>query len=238
MVDIHSHILPLVDDGSKSLEMSVEMARVAAADGITHMVASPHCNDEYPYDRQAHMDRLQVLREAVGPSMKFSLGCDFHFSYDNVQDVMRHPHKYTIGNTPYLLAEFSDFSIAPNMKFTLSQVCSIGLTPIITHPERNRILQKQPEIILQWIDIGCLVQVTAGAVTGVWGSLPKKVAEWLLKKGAVHVIASDAHDPSRRAPILSQAREAAAAIVGDEDARILVDDNPQAIVLGEPMPYI
>ena len=234
MVDIHNHILPAVDDGSKSLEMSVEMCRMAAEDGITHIVATPHCNDEYEYDRESHLATLQTLREAVGDSMEFSLGCDFHFSYENIEDLLQHPKRYTIGDTQYVLAEFSDFSISPNMRYTLSQVCSTGLVPIITHPERNRILQKQPEIVLDWIDVGCLVQVTANAITGFWGGLPKKVATWLLKKGAVHFIASDAHDPKRRTPQLAAARDAAAEIIGAEEAEFLVEDNPQSVVLGEP----
>jgi protein-tyrosine phosphatase len=237
MVDIHTHILPGVDDGSKSMEMSVEMCRVAAAGGTTHIVASPHCNDRYEYDRDAHLETLQQLRHAVGDTMEFSLGCDFHFSYDNVLDLMRDPSRYTIGNTRYLLAEFSDFSIAPNMKTTLSQICAIGIVPIITHPERNRILQTQPEVIKEWIDVGCLVQVTANAITGFWGALPKKVAAGLLRDRAVHVIASDAHDPLHRSPVLSHALEAAAKIIGPEEAGFLVEDNPGAIVRGEQLPY-
>ncbi len=235
MVDIHSHILPGIDDGSKSFEISAEMCRIAAADGITHIVTTPHCNDRYWYDRGAQFEALEKLRAMTGESMEFSLGCEFRFSYENVQDMMGTPSYYTIGDTQYLLTELSDFSISPNMKLTLSQMRFEGIVPIIAHPERNPILQRRPEIVLDWIELGCLVQVTANALTGFWGVRPQKVAAWLLKNGAVHFLASDAHDPVHRTPRLSQARQAAAAIVGEERARFLVEDNPRSVVLGEPL---
>ncbi|HWR34797.1 MAG TPA: CpsB/CapC family capsule biosynthesis tyrosine phosphatase [Clostridia bacterium] len=238
MVDIHCHILPAVDDGSKSWEMSVEMCRVAVADGTSHIVATPHCNDRYVYDRESHLATLRALRERSGNMLELSLGCDFHFSYENVQDALKHPERYTIADTRYLLVEFSDYTIAPATVNVLGKVCDFGLTPIITHPERNLILQKHPETLLKWIDLGCIVQITANSLTGYWGSTPKKVARWLLKKNAVHVIASDAHAPTGRDPVLSQGRSAAAEICGSEIATALVAGNPQAIVRGEALPYV
>jgi len=236
MVDIHSHILSGMDDGPESFEMSAEMCRLAADDGITHIVSTPHCNDRYWYDRGAQYEALEKLREATGHTMEFSLGCEFLATYENLQDLMGNPDNYTIGDTRYLLAELSDFSISPNLKLTLSQIRFEGIVPIIAHPERNPILQRKPELVLEWIEVGCLVQVTANSLTGFWGVRPQKVAAWLLKNGGVHFLASDAHDPVYRMPGLSKARQAAAAIVGDEQARFLVEDNPRAVVLGESMP--
>ena len=236
MVDIHSHILPGIDDGPESFEMSAEMCRLAADDGITHIVTTPHCNDRYWYDRGAQYEALEKLREATGHTMELSLGCEFLVTYENVQDLMGNSDNYTIGDTRYLLAEVSDVSISPNLKLTLSQIRFEGIVPIIAHPERNPILQRRPEIVLEWIHVGCLVQVTANALTGFWGARAQKVAAWLLKNGGVHFLASDAHDSLRRTPQLSKARQAAAIIVGEEQARFLVEDNPRAVVLGEPLP--
>jgi protein-tyrosine phosphatase len=236
MVDIHSHILPEVDDGARSWDIAVEMCRIAAADGITHMVATPHANDIYAYDRAQHGTRLAKLREMVGP-LQLSLGCDFHFSYDNVQDALANPRRYTIGETGYLLIEFSDYAIPPFVGRAISDLLDAGLTPILTHPERNPILQKRPQDVLQMANDGCVVQVTASALTGRWGETARKMAHWLLKHDAVHVLASDAHDTRSRSPVLSAGRDAVEELMGYEVAQALVEGNPQAIVTDQPLPY-
>ncbi len=237
MVDIHCHILPAIDDGSKSWEMTAEMCRVAAADGVTHIVATPHCNDEYVYDRMRYTEMLGELYDIANGKLAFSLGCDFHFSYDNIQDALENPRRYTIGDTNYLLVEFSDYGISPTVNRQLQQIASHGLVPIITHPERNPLLLKQPEMGLGFAAQGCLVQVTANSVTGFWGTRSQKMAEWLLKHEAVHVIASDAHDPKRRSPILSEARTLVAQHTNADVAEALVNLNPAAIVAGQSLPY-
>jgi protein-tyrosine phosphatase len=237
MVDIHCHILPGIDDGSKSWEMTAEMCRVAAQDGITHIVATPHSNDEFTYDRDRYTEMLGGLHDAADGKLAFSLGCDFHFSYDNIRDALAHPRRYTIGDSQYLLVEFSDYGIPPSVKQDLFSISSSGMVPIITHPERNQILMRKPETVLDMVEQGCLVQVTANAVTGFWGGRSKKTVEWLLQREAVHVVASDAHDPKRRNPVMSQARKAVAALAGDEIADALVTHNPAAIVEGKSLPY-
>ncbi len=235
MVDIHSHILPLVDDGSNSWEMTLEMCEVAASDGITHMVATPHADDTYSYDRAIYEAMLGELRSRVAGKMEFTLGCDFHMSYENISAVRENPAGFCIGATKYLLVEFSDFGVSRQMLSMLEEFLNSGLMPIITHPERNRILQGNPNLVLEMAQAGCLVQLTANSLTGFWGTTAKKMSEWLLKKNAVHVLASDAHDPVYRAPILSKARDAAAGIVGEGMATLLVSDYPLTIVRGQPL---
>jgi protein-tyrosine phosphatase len=230
MVDIHCHILPGIDDGSKSWEMTADMCRVAAADGITHIVATPHANDVYAYDRERYTAMLGDLHSASEGKLIFSLGCDFHFSYDNIQDALENPGRYTIGDTQYLLIEFSDFGLPPSVKQNIFALRSRGLVPIITHPERNQVLLKRPEMVLELVEEGCLVQVTANAVTGEWGKTSEKMVHWLLKRGAVHFVASDAHDPVRRKPTISEARDAIAALSSAEIAESLVRHNPEAVV--------
>jgi len=237
MVDIHCHILPGIDDGPESWEATAEMCRIAAEDGITHIVATPHCNDEFVYDRGRYAEMLGELYDIAEGRLGFSLGCDFHFSYENIRDALAHPARYTIGESPYLLVEFSDYAIPPTVTQDLLSLSSSGIVPIITHPERNPVLLKKPEMVLEMAEQGCLVQVTANAVTGFWGSRSKKMAEWLLHREAVHVVASDAHDPQRRKPVLSEAREVIAGLVGGEIADALVTHNPAAIVDGKSLPY-
>lgn len=237
MVDIHCHILPEVDDGAKTWDIAVAMCKMAKQDGIEHIVASPHANDEFVYDRTKHQERLARLKEVSGANLEFSLGCDFHLSYDNIRAVLDDPGKYCIGNTRYLLVEFSDFSVPPNTGDLLLNISAHGITPIITHPERNPIFQRSPKMVEEFWDNGALVQVTANSMTGRWGRTAKKMAESLIKKGMVHVLATDAHNCESRPPILSEAREVVRKMAGEESAQAMVDSNPRAIVSGEPIPF-
>jgi protein-tyrosine phosphatase len=235
--DIHSHILPEVDDGPKSWEIAVEMCRMASADGITHMVATPHANDRYAYDRNCLKGILDQLQTKIGPSLQLTLGCDFHLSFENMERVLEQPHTYTIGDTNYLLVELSNFSVPVQVGECFTRLGDRGLTPILTHPERNPILQQNPQRVLEWAEQGCLVQVTASSFTGFWGERPEIVARWLLDRSAIHFLATDAHDLKRRVPILSQGRDVAADLAGAEYARALVEDNPAAVVRGQPIPF-
>ncbi len=238
MIDIHCHILPEVDDGPKSWDVAVEMCRMAVADGITHTVATPHANDRYAYDRPYLSELLDQLRERVGPSLKFSLGCDFHLSFENLERALENPHTYTIGETNYLLVELSNFSVPNQISECFTRLGDRGLTPILTHPERNPILQQTPLRILEWAEQGCLIQVTASSLTGFWGERPEIIARWLLERSAVHVLASDAHETKRRIPNMSAARAVAEKMAGAEYAEALVVGNPGAIVRGATIPYL
>ncbi|HEV8525348.1 MAG TPA: CpsB/CapC family capsule biosynthesis tyrosine phosphatase [Terriglobales bacterium] len=237
MIDIHCHLLPEVDDGAKSWAIAQEMCRIAANDGITHIVATPHANDTYVYDPDLNQATLARLRELAGNTLQFSLGCDFHFSYDNLQQAQKEPGRYAIAGSPYLLTEFSDFGLSPQVSAAISRLRSTGVIPIVTHPERNLLMQRNPEQVLGLIDGGCAVQVTASALTGQWGETARRTAHWLLERDAVHVLASDAHDDRHRPPLLSPAREAVAKLCGPDVARALVQENPAAIIAGQPLPY-
>jgi protein-tyrosine phosphatase len=235
--DIHSHILPEVDDGPKSWDVAVEMCRMAAADGIAHMVATPHANDRYTYDRAYLQEILGQLQLRIGASLQLSLGCDFHLSYENLERVLEKPQTYTIGETNYLLIELSNFSVPIQIADCFIRLGDRGLTPILTHPERNPILQQTPQRVLEWAEQGCLVQITASSLTGFWGERPEIIARWLLDRSAVHFLATDAHDTKRRVPILSEGRDVAAEIVGQEYADALVRGNPAAVIAGQLIPY-
>jgi len=237
MIDIHSHILAEVDDGPKSWDISREMCRLSAEDGVEAIIATPHANERYFYDREYLEKAVQHLRSLVDDTLQIGLGCDFHLSYDNIQDALKNPARYTINETKYLLVELSNFSVPPQIGDSLMRLGDIGLVPILTHPERNPILQKSPRRVLEWVEAGVVVQVTASAFTGLWGETSHRSAHWLLEHDAVHVLASDCHDTKRRVPGLSAGREAVAQIVGDEIADALVEANPRAILNSQPLPY-
>jgi protein-tyrosine phosphatase len=237
VIDIHCHILPEVDDGPKSWDVAQEMCRIAAADGIDHIVATPHANERYHYDREYLTGLIAHLRQLVGDSPRLSLGCDFHFSYENLQDVLARPAYYTVNGGAYLLVELSNYSIPTQINDCFTMLAEKGITPVITHPERNPILQQTPQHILQWVEQGCAIQLTASALTGSWGERAGRASKWLLEHDAVHLLASDAHDTKHRLPLLSAARDAAEQLCGVEVAHALVEDNPGAIISGKPLPY-
>ena len=230
MIDIHCHILPGIDDGARNWETTLEMCRLARQDGVTHIVATPHANYEYPYDRAAHLALLDELR-ARAPELSFSLGCDFHLSYDNVADAKQNPDRYAIGETRYLLVELSEYSTF-NVAQTLYELQAAGLLPILTHPERNPLVVSKPELLDEWASAGCLFQITANSLTGFWGKRAQQFCVEMLRKRLVHFIASDAHGVKNRPPMLSAARDAAAKIVGAAEAEKLVAANPGAVVSG------
>jgi protein-tyrosine phosphatase len=237
LIDIHCHILPEVDDGPKSWDVAVEMCRMAAADGITHLVATPHSNERYHFDQPYLLTCVERLQSLAGAAPKLSLGCDFHLSYDNLQNVLEHPERYTIAGSRYLLVELSDFSIPVQIGDWFFKLANIGVTSVITHPERNAILRQAPQRVSEWVEMGCAVQVTGNALTGSWGQRVQRVATWLLEHELVHVVASDAHDTKHRTPVLSPAKEAVSMICGEEIATALVEDNPRAILEGQALPY-
>jgi protein-tyrosine phosphatase len=237
VIDLHCHILPDVDDGAKSWNVAIQMCAMAWQDGIEHIVATPHANDEYFYDRNYCEEILQQLRTAIGGRPALSLGCDFHFSFENVQQALANAGRFTINQTPYLLIELSDFSLPPSVEANLAMLINIGLKPIITHPERNPLLQRTPERVLEWVRAGCAVQVTANTLTGRWGRKAEAAAWWLLERDAVHILATDAHSLDSRPPVLSKARDLVREFAGDPTANALVNLNPRAVIDGQSLPY-
>jgi len=237
VVDIHSHILPEVDDGPKAWDVAVTMCETAAADGITHQVATPHANDLYHYDRPYLQGLLAELQSRLGDKIQLHLGCDFHLSFENIQDALANPARYVIGNTHYMLVEFSNYGIPQNATDSFTKFGDLGITVIITHPERNPILRENLQRVVEWAEQGCVIQMTGSVFSGFWGERTRRAAHWLLERQAVHVLATDAHDLEKRVPILSSARDAVASTYGDEIANALVDDNPRAIINNQPLPY-
>ena len=214
------------------------MCHAAAADGIAHMVATPHANDRYHYDRTYLQGLVKHLQELVGESPKLMLGCDFHLSYDNLEDAYANPKRYVIGDTRYLLVEFSNFSIPQQTSESFMKLANYGMTPGHYPSRAQSHSARGPTASIGMGPQGCVVQVTGSALTGFWGEPSRRVAEWLLQHQAVHVLATDAHDTAKRVPILSTARDAAAQLCGKEVADALVEANPRAIVSDQKsLPY-
>jgi protein-tyrosine phosphatase len=240
MIDIHHHLLFDLDDGSRSLEMSIDMAAMAVADGITHIVCTPHANERFPYQPEVNRAKLSALEEAlltkgIGPLI-LGIGCDFHLMYENVADALHQPTRYTINGKNYLLVEFPEYSISPNTSETLYDLRLSGMTPIITHPERNPILVKQPERMAEWLSTGALIQITAASLHGRFGQHAQRGCDWLLERNWVHFIATDAHNLASRPPQMLTAYRTIAEKYGEATAERLCVTNPRAAFEGSPLP--
>jgi protein-tyrosine phosphatase len=138
---------------------------MAREDGVEYMIATPHANDRYHYDREYLTRALAHLRQLVGPTPRLGLGCDFHLSFENIQAALESESRFTIESTNYLLVELSNYGVPPHISDSLMRLGDKGLVPILTHPERNPILQKSLKRVLEWVEIGVVVQVTASAFT-------------------------------------------------------------------------
>src|SRR5437660_12868912 len=170
MMGLPGRIRPVLDDGPATMEESVAMAESAIADGITHVVATPHFNSDY-YFEFAHVRHIRdELRARIRDRLKIGTGCDFHLNAENLGSLRKDARQYCINQRDFLLVEFNEYSIPPAIDHTLHEIQLAGLQPVITHPERNGILRARPERLKKWVRQGCFAQVTAGALTGAFGA--------------------------------------------------------------------
>ncbi|MEP7355455.1 MAG: CpsB/CapC family capsule biosynthesis tyrosine phosphatase [Acidobacteriota bacterium] len=234
MIDIHSHVLFGLDDGSPTFENSLAMLRMAAEHGTTDLICTPHANPTYKYLPDVNRERLAQL-DAAGTGVRLYLGCDFHLSYDNIQDAVANPRKYTLNQKNYLLVEFSDLLIFHNTAEIFARLAEAGMIPIITHPERNDLLRQRIDKIAAWVEEGARVQVTANSLTGKFGRRAETFSRELLNRDLVHIIASDAHDLEHRPPVMDLAHQWLRENYGDGLADMLCIVNPEAALKGKPM---
>lgn len=238
MVDLHCHILSGMDDGARTFDDSLAMAEMAIADGITHVVATPHASNEYRFDFAAVCKATAELQRALGDRLKLASGCDFHLCAENIAALRRNPSPFCIHQKDYLLVEFNEFSIPPSMDQAIYEIQLAGLRIIITHPERNGILRTHQERLEQWIRTGAYGQVTAGALTGTFGAQAKQMAFSWIARGLVHFVASDAHNLTGRPHKLRPAYDVVRAEFGPETAEALFVSNPLAAFEGRPLPHV
>lgn len=244
LIDLHCHILPHLDDGPRTWEESLQMAELAINDGIQTIVATPHlfhhrtvdageCND-----RQTIFQKIAEFRThlaAARLSLEVLPGCDFPLSQEGL-DLLDAGEVITINDARcYLLLEFPDTSLPPATEDICYALQSRGITPIITHPERQMILQANPDKLSRFLDLGCLAQLTAASLTGLFGRRVADLSRTMIKKGYIHLLASDAHSSRGRKPLLNPAVTLLSRIIGPHKAKAMVTTIPAKILRGEPI---
>lgn len=232
MIDLHSHVLPGLDDGAADLDEAVAICRAAAGDGITVLAATPHVRHDYPTTPDEMEARLAEVCAAAGDLVRLVPGGELDLA------ELARPRDELLrfalaGNPRYLLVETPYIGWPLDLADQLFRLRASGLTPVLAHPERNADVQGRPELLEPIVAGGTLVQLTAASVDGRLGRTAQRCCETLIERELVHLIASDAHAPSVRAIGMSSAAEA---VRDDALARWLTHDVPRAIVENEQLP--
>ena len=235
MIDLHTHILPAVDDGPRTLEGSLDLARAAVAAGTRTALATPHVNDDHSIDAArvaAGLDELRpALAEAEIPLEVLPGGEIAIWRLADLDDAAL--RSLALGGGPYLLIESPVSPVVGDFEPLVLDLMMRGHRVLLAHPERCPAFQRDPARLERLVDAGVLVQVTAGSMTGGFGSTVRRFTTDLLRQGLAHVVASDAHDAVKRPP----GQTAGFAALGVETQRQwMTEDVPRAILDGSPLP--
>jgi len=236
LIDIHTHVLPGVDDGVATEEESVEFCRVALEDGVETVVATPHCREGfYVVSRDEVAERVASLRRRLATErleLEVLPGAEVHIAPE-LADRVRDGRAPTLGaNGRTLLLELSLSQYPVGLGNVMFQLRLAGIVPVMAHPERIRYFQDDVRRYEEVVRLGGFGQITTGSILGVFGQEAREFSEELLRKGLVHVIASDAHNVRGRPPRLREAVGAAAKLVGERLAEQMVTSAPRALLDG------
>ncbi len=226
MIDIHSHILPGIDDGSADLAESLVMARMAVQDGIKTIIATPHITGHLAHRAliQAKVDELQTALKNAAIPLEIVVGGEVPFHFNGTFA------DFTLGRSSFLLLELPHTHVPANASQKIYELHVQGLKVIIAHPERNSEIRQTPDLLDELLECGALAQLTAESVTGDLGIQTQHCAHYLLRRNKVHFLATDCHSSLQRKPLLQKALKIAGKIIGKKQASALVEENPQLIL--------
>ncbi len=236
LIDLHCHILPGLDDGAADWEESLQMARLAIAEGISAIVATPHQLGAFDHNSAAlirsRCAELQALLVQQQIPLEVRPGADIRIEPD-IPERLRNGEVLTLADLGrYVLLELPHESSFPLGKL-LQRLQAQEVVPVLSHPERNLELSRKPDAVRRLVEAGVVIQVTAGSFLGAFGPIAQAAAEQFLARGLIHVVATDAHGARRRRPLIRRAFEHLVSRVGWDVAMLLCRDNPQAIIRGE-----
>lgn len=235
MIDLHCHILPGIDDGASDLAESLALLRLAVADGITHMVATPHINPGYfdntPHTIAAALAQLQQAAAAADIPIQLSAAAEVRVTADLMLAVAQQqlPMLGEWQQQQVLLLEFPHSHIPPGSDKLVKWLLQRNIRPMIAHPERNRDVQADVSVLNPFIRAGCLFQLTASSVLGDLGERHQACALQLLEQRIFTIMATDCHNLQRRPPKLQEARRIVADLTDADYAQQLVDIAPKTI---------
>ncbi|MFO0991291.1 MAG: CpsB/CapC family capsule biosynthesis tyrosine phosphatase [Hyphomicrobiales bacterium] len=238
MIDLHSHILPGVDDGAPDIETALDMARAAVDDGVVVMACTPHFMPGL-YDNEAgditrRVADLNDRLQAEGIDLALVTGSDAHIRPDFLS-CLRDGRILTLHGSRYVLFEPPHTLLPQRLDDLLFNIIAAGYVPILTHPERLEWLEPNYGMIQRYVKMGVWMQVTAGSLTGDFGRRAQYWGQKLLADGLVHILASDAHNTTRRPPGLSKVFKLACEEVGLDEATELVVSRPEKILENAPV---
>lgn len=238
MIDIHTHILPGLDDGARDMEDSLSMAAMAVQSGVHTLAATSHANTGgffREYSVEQYLGRLSDFRKALedeGIPIRVFSGMEIYMTRE-VPEMIREGRLLSLNKTGYFLTEFSFGIDQEEMDEMLDELMEIGVTPVIAHPERYRCVQESASGIAGWAKQGCLLQVNRGSIFGRFGAEAKRCVDDLLKHHMVTCIASDAHKPYERTTYMADVKEYMENQYSFEYSKKLLYDNPKRILKGE-----
>lgn len=240
MVDIHTHIIPGIDDGSRDMETSIIMAEMAEDCGVSTIIATPHCNqigrfENYFSDKLlARLDELRDEFSCEGINLDIGMGMEIYCTRD-VPRLLKEKKLITLNNSRYVLVEFDFRTDAAGIEEMLYPILDAGYVPIVAHPERYYDLQDKPEIIEDWMDSGIGIQLNKGSIFGNFGRMESVFARFLLENDLVSCIASDAHGVESRTTYMAEIYDYIAAEYSGTKAELLLSENPRRIFNDEPL---
>lgn len=234
MYDLHSHILPELDDGSQSLRESLAMAQMAVESGVRAIVATPHCSFDRRQEVKTAYQLLIRALEETGIPLKLYLGMEIWGSEDTSR-LLRDGNLYTLNGSNYPLIEFSfDFS-GEEATQILQDVIQAGYRPLVAHPERYSFIRYIPEYVNEWQQMGCLFQLNRGSLLGRFGEEIQEMAFALVDRGFATVVASDAHSPRMRTPWMQDVYQLLTHEFSPAAAHCLLQRNPRSIINNESL---
>lgn len=239
MIDVHFHCLPGVDDGPRTMDESVELCRAASSEGVRTIIATPHVNrglwKEHPAEH--HLRLIAKLNAALGGTPRIECGSEYFFAHD-MAEALEAGETWPLGRGKYVLVEFAAHAVPPMIEEAFFRVQLGGYTPLIAHPERNLVFQENAGLLRRLVERGARTQVTAASLSGHFGSAAQVCAADWMREGLVHVLASDAHNLTKRPPRWTEALEAATDVIGSDGVQALTVGNPAAILEGRELPWL
>lgn len=238
IMDVHCHLLPNVDDGPSSWEESLEMARIAYRDGIRVAVTTPHWIqgtrwEPDPVTIKNKVEELNLKLRERKISLTVLPGMEIGIS-ENLPELLSAGRILRLGESNYILIEIPFISLPYGIEAIIFSLKAMGVSPILAHPERNREIQKSPSRVLELVNAGAFVQVTAGSICGYFGENARRCVFELANQGVLHAVASDAHDTDGRAPIITDSLRVLEGIIGKEKVKMLVS-NANGYILEGPI---